>query len=444
MLWGDDDGDEATDDLIDPELLEATEKHDRAKFDVPAMLGETMQDLATLVEFLDETRKFKPKDDAKLAALKKLLKTDPVLKHHKVLIFTEFADTAAYLRHHLADEFDGVHMVDGSTSGRERAVVIRRFAPYYNGTTPAALAAAGHPEIRILISTDVLSEGLNLQDATRLINFDLHWNPVRLMQRIGRVDRRMNPDTEAALKRDHPDRAEIRGTVKFWNFLPPDELNLLLTLYSKVAHKTLRISKTLGIEGKKLLRDDDDYQDLQEFNHAYEGEQSAAENMRLEYEKLLKDHPGLEERLGKLPGRVFSGKDQLNGQAKGVFFCYALPGRTQSPAAGLGTGVFVASAHAAQPTEEWSIEHGETRWYYSPVAASGSGTGDPAITSETAKIVEMIRCTPDTPRQAKLERASLSELRIAVEKHIKNTYLRQLQAPVNAPKPVLKCWMELS
>ncbi len=69
------------------------------------------------------------------------------------------------------------------------ADVIRRFAPYYNGCSSKDL---GDTEIRILISTDVLSEGLNLQDATRLINYDLHWNPVRLMQRIGRVDRRFD------------------------------------------------------------------------------------------------------------------------------------------------------------------------------------------------------------------------------------------------------------
>jgi superfamily II DNA/RNA helicase len=64
-----------------------------------------------------------------------------------------------------------------------------------------------------LISTDVLSEGLNLQDATRLINYDVHWNPVRLMQRIGRVDRRMNPEVEAQILADHPEQATQRGRV---------------------------------------------------------------------------------------------------------------------------------------------------------------------------------------------------------------------------------------
>ena len=62
-----------------------------------------------------------------------------------------------------------------------------------------------------LIATDVLAEGLNLQDASRLINYDLHWNPVRLMQRIGRVDRRMNAATEAQIVAAHPELAGERG-----------------------------------------------------------------------------------------------------------------------------------------------------------------------------------------------------------------------------------------
>ena len=103
----------------------------------------------------------------------------------------------------------------------------------------------------MLISTDVLSEGLNLQDATRLINYDLHWNPVRLMQRIGRVDRRLDPDAETRLLADHPDQTALRGTVAYWNFLPPEELNALLTLYARVTHKTLRISQHLRHRGQE-------------------------------------------------------------------------------------------------------------------------------------------------------------------------------------------------
>src|ERR1035437_4066176 len=172
-----------------------------------------------------------------------------------------------------------------------------------------ALTKKDLKETRIRISTDVLSEGLNLQDATRLINYDLHWNPVRLMQRIGRVDRRMDPGVEAAIAADHPDRAAIRGDVIYWNFLPPDELEALLKLYSRVSHKVLRISRTFGIEGKKLLTPEDDFEALKDFTHAYEGTTSPLEEMNLEYQKLLQEHPGLAKALDALPGKLFSGKE---------------------------------------------------------------------------------------------------------------------------------------
>jgi len=148
------------------------------------------------------------------------------LETEKVSFFTEFADNCAYLFGSSREaSITGLAQVDSATKGN-RADILPRFSPYYNGTdghTPEA----GEQEIRVLISTDVLSEGLNLQDASRMINYDIHWNPVRLMQRIGRVDRRMNPATRKRC-------AEItrclasRGKVSFWNFLPPEELNLLL------------------------------------------------------------------------------------------------------------------------------------------------------------------------------------------------------------------------
>jgi len=71
--------------------------------------------------------------------------------------------------------------------------------------------------IDILVSTDVLSEGLNLQDASLLINYDMHWNPVRLIQRIGRVDRRLDTEIEKRLKRTKL----LDRKIFFWNFLPP-------------------------------------------------------------------------------------------------------------------------------------------------------------------------------------------------------------------------------
>jgi hypothetical protein len=91
------------------------------------------------------------------------------------------------------------------------------------------------------------------------------------MQRIGRIDRRLDPKIEARIVADHPDQAALRREVAYWNFLPPEELDTLLKLYGKVSKKTLRISKTFGIEGRKLLKPDDDYDDLKDFNEEYEG-----------------------------------------------------------------------------------------------------------------------------------------------------------------------------
>lgn len=280
-----------------------------------------------------------------------------------------------------------------------------------------ALAEKGRKEIRVLISTDVLSEGLNLQDASRMINYDIHWNPVRLMQRIGRVDRRMNPEVEERLVADYPEVASSRGKVSFWNFLPPEELNAILTLFSTVTQKTLLISKTLGIEGKMLLTPEDDYEALKEFNHAYEGTKTAVEGMHLEYQALLQAEPALEARLKRLPGATFSGRKRPTKAASGVFFCYALPALDKE-------------------ASDFTEEAGTTRWYLYDLDRD-------AILEEPGEIVASIRSKPETPRRCTTQEKTLVEIRGKVEKHIKNSYLKRVDAPVGV-KPALKCWMELN
>jgi superfamily II DNA or RNA helicase len=415
-LWGNDGEDAEDDDIVSPELIEAVEKLDRDQFDVSAMIVETFRDLDQLVHFIAEARKFEPRHDDKLQKLIRLLKSKE-LDGEKVLIFTEFADTARYLKRRLDESgIGGLGQVDSATK-TNRAVVIRQFAPYYNGSSSAELASQGHQEIRVLISTDVLSEGLNLQDASRMINYDIHWNPVRLMQRIGRVDRRMSPDVEERLVADHPEVAASRGKVSFWNFLPPDELNEILTLYSKVTQKTLLISKTLGIEGKKLLTPDDDYEALKEFNHAYEGTKTAIEDMHLEYQALLQADPELEGKLRRLPGGIFSGRKHVPKGMQGVFFCYALPALDKE------SGEFTEAA-------------GTTRWYLYDRARDN-------ILDEAGEIVGHVRSKPDTPRKCTAAEKDLVDIRGKIEKHIKNSYLKRVDAPVGV-KPALKCWMELN
>lgn len=413
-------------DVIEPEFFQNAYEGrlNPAEFNIAGLLADALNDLETIGEFLRELARFEPKQDKKLQALIQLLRghtaglKDVALQRHKLLIFTEFKDTGRYLAEQLAEAgFEDVVEIDSATHSNGRLDVIRAFAPYYNDTTSAELEAEGLDETRILISTDVLSEGLNLQDATRLINYDLHWNPVRLMQRIGRIDRRLDPAVEAEMIADHPEVEKLRGTIQYYNFLPPDELNELLTLYKTVTHKTLRISKTFGIENGKLLRPDDDYDILRDFVQQCEGNESQAEGLALEFQKLLKACPDLEGRITSFPNRIFSGKEALSPEAAGVFFCYARPAKEVD-------------------SDEWTIAAGDVRWYLYDLASE-------KIIEDPYEIADHIRATPETPRICRMESDDLVDIRKKLDKHVKNTYLRKVQAPVGV-KPMLRAWMELA
>ena len=410
-LWVD--SDDQDEDIVSEELLESIEQLSRDEYKVDDIIDETYLDLDQIAKFLEEVKKFNPKHDDKLKKLVQVLKSKDC-GNQKVLIFTEFADTARYIAAELKDAgIKDVNQVDSSTKNA-RSEVLERFAPYYNGKSSGELKEKGLKETRILISTDVLSEGINLQDATRMINYDIHWNPVRIMQRIGRVDRRMNLATEEKILNDHPELKSSRGKIRFWNFLPPEDLNKILSLYAKVSQKTLLISKTLGIEGKKLLTPDDDYEALREFNQAYEGSKTLLEDMHLEYQVMTHQNPDIAKMAKGLPGGIFSGKEYAR---KGVFFCYALPALDKELAA-------------------FTEEAGIARWYYYDSARN-------AILEDPGEIIEVIKSKPETPRVCKMAHESLKETKARVLKHITNTYLKRVDAPMGV-KPALKCWMEIN
>jgi len=410
----DDDSDE---DYLPEELLLKVEPLSDEEFDVSAIIQKTLLDMDQLAVFIKDLLEIKQSKDDKLENLVKTLEENPLLKKNKVIIFTEYMTTAKYLFKELKSRgFEQVDEVD-SSSKRDRGEIINCFSPYYNGLSSQEIIEMGKDETRILISTDVLAEGLNLQDATFLINYDLHWNPVRLMQRIGRVDRRLNPEIEEKIVTEHPEYEDIREKVQYWNFLPPNELNEVLSLYEKVTSKTLRISKTFGIEGKKLLTPDDDYEALNEFNQDYEGSTTFLEEMHLEYQELIQSNPELLAKIQSLPLKVFSGKEHISPDAKGVFFCYILPAKDVT-------------------TEEWTEDAGFTKWYLYDI-------GSENIIDDPAELLEHIRCDIDTLKTQIIPHESLKEIRLKMDKHIKNTYLKSVQAPIGV-KALLKTWMELS
>ena len=139
--------------------------------------------------------------------------------------------------------------------------------------------------------------------------------------------------------------------------------------------------------------------------------------MHLEYQDLLQADPTLEGRLNALPGSLFSGRKKAARGAVGVFFCYALPALDK-----------VAG--------EFTEEAGTARWYLYDL-------GRDAIREEAGDIAASIRSAPDTARLCKTSTQTLMDVRNKVEKHIKSTYLKRVDAPVGV-KPALKCWMELN
>jgi hypothetical protein len=169
----------------------------------PTLLKAVVEDLSQTRSLEALVRDLGPDEDAKLDRLKLYLsERNPT--RHRTIIFSQFADTAEYLGDNLRTAHGALHVVTGSRGGALKAA--KRFAPRAN-------RAHVEPEdqIDLLISTDVLSEGVNLQDADTLINYDLHWNPVRLIQRAGRIDRIGSTNEEIHISSFLPERELEQG-----------------------------------------------------------------------------------------------------------------------------------------------------------------------------------------------------------------------------------------
>jgi len=170
--------------------------------------------------------------DPKLSKLLQLLVTD--LKNKKVIIFSQYKDTVEYLYHNIKSFFEeigerrNVDYITGELNNKEKELKIKRFAPYANNSLTEAHV---YGEIDVLVSTDAISEGVNLQDADAVINYDLPYNPMIIVQRVGRVSRIGN------IKK-----------VKVYNFIVPEELEKLIHLMEKLEEKIDTIAKLLAKE----------------------------------------------------------------------------------------------------------------------------------------------------------------------------------------------------
>ena len=160
--------------------------HSTHDFEIEDWIASIDADYKVLNEILGRVEHISPDDDDKLRVLRSFLNRNDV-KSEKILIFSEAETTIEYLYNQLNpnDENPEIARLSGNTRSNAENI-IKRFSPTWNlganETTPGA-------EIRVLLATDIVSEGQNLQDCARILNYDLHWNPVRLIQRFGRIDR---------------------------------------------------------------------------------------------------------------------------------------------------------------------------------------------------------------------------------------------------------------
>ena len=202
-LDADDDDLPVIDDSNEFENIGGKVKISLADMDLPSWECELNADMEIIDTLLASMDKITPADDAKLQHLKSLIlsKIDAPINpgNKKILLFTAFADTADYLFANLSPDLLAIqHLhcakVTGSTTPTSTLKKSYDFQELLTLFSPRskekAIVLPNEPaEIDLLIGTDCISEGQNLQDCDYLINYDIHWNPVRIIQRFGRIDR---------------------------------------------------------------------------------------------------------------------------------------------------------------------------------------------------------------------------------------------------------------
>lgn len=343
-------------DIEDEELREALEVgkglvYKMAHLDLDRWLRDLERDRIQLEWLSKEAQKITVERDAKLADLKKLIAhkvknptTNTLGKpNRKVLVFTAFVDTARYLYEALYDwvqQHLGINMalVSGgpvacrTTFGRaDYNHILTHFSPVSKQRDKMkTLPQDG--EIDLLIATDCISEGQNLQDCDYLINYDIHWNPVRIIQRFGRIDR----------------IGSINKAVQLVNFWPTQDLNDYINLKNRVEARMALVDiaathednvlqvgdlqellqDELTYRDKQLLRLKDEILDLEDFNESVALSEFTLDDFRIELAKYIEaNRAALDQAPWGLYAVVPTHADYPQ-IASGVIFCLKQSGDT--------------------------------------------------------------------------------------------------------------------
>jgi superfamily II DNA or RNA helicase len=202
---------------------------------VKALAKDLAVDAQSLLQVLKTCGEWKADADTKLAALMQLI--DKQHPKDKLLVFTQFADTARYLKAQLIAR--GIKHIDEATGqSADPTLLAWRFSPESNAKRDQVKKV---DELRVLIATDVLSEGQNLQDAHIIVNYDLPWAIIRLIQRAGRVDR----------------IGQQSDTIQCYSFVPADGVERLIKLRARVKQRLIENAEVVGSD-ESFFDDDAD------------------------------------------------------------------------------------------------------------------------------------------------------------------------------------------
>lgn len=300
------------------------------------------EDRNRLSTLLSNARQVGTDRDAKLAVLKSIIASkvkSPINDgNRKIIIFTAFADTAKYLYENTSTFIQrelGLHcaLVTGTGSNqttlpkirKDLASILTSFSPR-SKERPEEFASEG--EIDVLIATDCISEGQNLQDCDYLVNYDIHWNPVRIIQRFGRIDRIGSPNSVIQL-------------VNFWANM---ELEEYINLEQRVSGRMvlLDISATgeenlieqdsgnqmndLEYRRKQLLKLQDAVIDLEDLSSGISIADLTLTDFKIDLARYMKDH---QNKLDAMPIGAFavvSAGSVENQLTPGIFFCLKAEG----------------------------------------------------------------------------------------------------------------------
>lgn len=257
---------------------------------VADLASDLQTDARSLMHVFRLSGEWDPSSDTKLAALEDLVRKTT----GKVLVFSQFADTVQYLVEELRTrKVRGIEGVTGESDDPTAAAL--RFSPVSNDKR-AAVAAAD--ETRILIATDVLSEGQNLQDCAIVVNYDLPWAIIRLIQRAGRVDR----------------IGQTSDRILCYSFLPADGVERIIRLRGRVRLRLRQNAEVVGTD-EAFFEDDDDRPIVDLYNekeNVLDGDDDREVDLASRAYQIWKNaidrDPSLASTIPQLPPVVFSAR----------------------------------------------------------------------------------------------------------------------------------------